>query len=50
VKNTTVKAELQTATQRFCLLEVGIPISNFNSGESHDYVVTHEVKELGIHM
>eukprot|EP01117_Protostelium_nocturnum_P014842 TRINITY_DN5697_c0_g1_i3.p1 TRINITY_DN5697_c0_g1~~TRINITY_DN5697_c0_g1_i3.p1 ORF type:complete len:425 (-),score=111.81 TRINITY_DN5697_c0_g1_i3:3-1277(-) len=50
VKNVTVKTELQTATQRFNLSEMANPISNFQSGESHDYIVSHEVKEVGDHI
>jgi hypothetical protein len=51
VEITVVQAELQTSTQRFCLLDVSAsPITMFASGESHDYVVLQEVKEGGIHM
>lgn len=51
VKSVTVKAELQTATQRNSLLDIsGSPIASFASGFSHDYVVQQEVKEGGIHM
>jgi hypothetical protein len=45
------QAELQTATKRFCLLDISAtPIPTFASGESHDYVVQHDVKEGGTHM
>lgn len=51
VKSVTVKAELQTATQRFNLLDISAsPILVFGSGENHDYVVNHEIKEGGVHM
>jgi len=51
VRNVSIKAELQTSTQRVCLLEIGpnaFPL--FNSGESHDYVVSHDLKENSIHI
>ncbi|PRP89496.1 hypothetical protein PROFUN_01359 [Planoprotostelium fungivorum] len=50
VKNVTMKAEMQTGTKRFALADVNTPIISFQSGESHDYVVSHEVKEIGIHI
>jgi len=50
VKNIVVKAELQTGTKRFSLAEMNTPIISFGSGESHDFIVTHEVKEIGIHI
>jgi hypothetical protein len=51
VRGVTVKAELQTTTQKFCPLDIGAsPIASFNSGESNDYVVSHDVKEIGIHI
>jgi len=51
VSNATVKAEIQTTTTRSSLLDITTtPIQNFGSGESHDYVLQHEVKDVGIHI
>eukprot|EP00163_Fabomonas_tropica_P005875 TRINITY_DN1552_c0_g1_i1.p2 TRINITY_DN1552_c0_g1~~TRINITY_DN1552_c0_g1_i1.p2 ORF type:complete len:126 (-),score=11.96 TRINITY_DN1552_c0_g1_i1:250-627(-) len=49
--NVAVKVELQTPTQRTSLLDLSdAPIPYFESGQNHDYVVEHELKELGVHM
>eukprot|EP01104_Vermistella_antarctica_P011831 TRINITY_DN3343_c0_g1_i2.p1 TRINITY_DN3343_c0_g1~~TRINITY_DN3343_c0_g1_i2.p1 ORF type:complete len:384 (+),score=86.03 TRINITY_DN3343_c0_g1_i2:315-1466(+) len=46
-----IKAELQTQTQRFILLDRSPQqIPKFVAGASNDFVVQHEVKEEGIHI
>jgi hypothetical protein len=55
VADVTIKAELQTSTNKFVLLNVDagkIPGTG-SEGEqylNHDYIVHHEIKEIGIHM
>jgi hypothetical protein len=43
--------ELQTETQKaITLLDIsGAPIAHFGSGEGHDYIIQHEIKELKSH-
>jgi len=51
VVNVAIRAELQTHTQRFCLLDTSAePIQRFSPGDSNDYVVQHDLREEGIHI
>ena len=48
--NVLLKCDLQTATQRLPLLQVGQGGQQVHSGDSIDQVLSHEVKELGTHI
>jgi len=51
VLSTTLKVELQTATQLVPLFSnISSPIHHFSTGVSHDYVVSHEVREAGVNI
>jgi hypothetical protein len=54
VYSTTLKVELQTSAQWIRLFESiddrQGPIAKFGPGESHDYVISHEVKEGGVNI
>lgn len=51
IKSKKKKAELQTSNQRFGLLDnTANPSANFHSGDCHDCILHHPVKESGIHM
>lgn len=51
VTNVVIKAELQTQTKRFNLLDLSTkPISVFEQTQNHDFVVSHPVSEEGVHI
>ena len=47
--NVKIKAELQTSTQRFTLYE-DINPETLGQKQSKECIVTHEIKELGVHI
>eukprot|EP00164_Ancoracysta_twista_P008444 GFYU01012226.1.p1 GENE.GFYU01012226.1~~GFYU01012226.1.p1 ORF type:complete len:459 (+),score=100.52 GFYU01012226.1:88-1464(+) len=50
VTNIGLKAELQTTSQRFTLLDTTNQPVDRGSGECSDFIVEHELKEAGIHI
>lgn len=51
VKDIVFVAELQTSTQRFSLCDTtNYPTGNLLSSQAIEYIVSHEIKELGVHV
>ncbi|CAG8547820.1 6184_t:CDS:1 [Ambispora leptoticha] len=47
----SVKAEIQTSTQRFPLTDTSLePLSTLGPSKSTEHVIQHEIKELGVHL
>ncbi|XP_011625579.1 probable trafficking protein particle complex subunit 13 homolog [Amborella trichopoda] len=50
VRDVTIKAEIQTERQRLLLLDTSkSPVESIRSGGRYDFIVEHDVKELGPH-
>ncbi|KAI4304354.1 hypothetical protein MLD38_039879 [Melastoma candidum] len=50
VRDVTIKAEIQTEKQRILLLDTTkSPVESIRSGGRYDFIVEHDVKELGAH-
>jgi hypothetical protein len=50
-RNVTIKAELQTSTQRITLVDTSAsPLRSLKASDTSEHVVVHEIKELGIHI
>ncbi|XP_010241984.1 PREDICTED: trafficking protein particle complex subunit 13-like isoform X2 [Nelumbo nucifera] len=50
VKDVMIKAEIQTERQRILLLDTSkSPVESIRSGGRYDFIVEHDVKELGAH-
>lgn len=50
VKDVIIKAEIQTERQRILLLDTSkSPVESIRSGGRYDFIVEHDVKELGAH-
>lgn len=50
VKEVTIKAEMQTERQRILLLDTSkSPVESIRAGGRYDFIVEHDVKELGAH-
>ncbi|CAG8466115.1 3930_t:CDS:1 [Paraglomus occultum] len=48
--NVSVRAELQTSAQRFCLIDTNDkPLATLESSKASEFVAQHEIKELGVH-
>lgn len=45
-----VKVEMQTASTKLVLADIGGPASRIASGSTFESIVTHEIKELGQHV
>ncbi|KAG2177110.1 hypothetical protein INT43_007766 [Umbelopsis isabellina] len=46
-----LKAELQTSSQRFNLADTNdTPLASMDPGASNEFVISHEIKELGVHI
>ncbi|RUO97145.1 hypothetical protein BC936DRAFT_140906 [Jimgerdemannia flammicorona] len=51
VREVGVKAELQTGSQRFNLTDTtSRPLATMDKGSTCEFVVSHEIKELGVHI
>ena len=51
IVDVSVKAELQTTSQRFALSDSNShSLDSMNPNQSHEFVLDHEIKELGIHI
>jgi len=50
VTNVVVKCELQTSGNNKFILAETPPIGKIGCGETQDFVLKHEIKELGIHI
>jgi trafficking protein particle complex subunit 13 len=51
VASVSIKAELQTSSSRFALLDVpATQVPSFPASASNDFVIKHKVKEEGIHI
>ncbi|KAK9150082.1 hypothetical protein Syun_008391 [Stephania yunnanensis] len=50
VRDITIKAEIQTEKQRILLLDTSkSPVETIRAGGRYDFIVEHDVKELGAH-
>ncbi|XP_042940598.1 trafficking protein particle complex subunit 13 isoform X2 [Carya illinoinensis] len=50
VKDVVIKAEIQTERQRILLLDTSkSPVESIRAGGRYDFIVEHDVKELGAH-
>ncbi|CAL9237340.1 unnamed protein product, partial [Arabidopsis halleri] len=50
VRDVTIKAEIQTERQRILLLDTSkSPVESIRTGGRYDFIVEHDVKELGAH-
>ncbi|XP_006361038.1 trafficking protein particle complex subunit 13 isoform X2 [Solanum tuberosum] len=50
VRDVTIKAEIQTERQRILLLDTSkSPVESIRAGGRYDFIVEHDVKELGAH-
>ncbi|KAM7265782.1 hypothetical protein ACFE04_003465 [Oxalis oulophora] len=50
VRDITIKAEIQTERQRILLLDTSkSPVESIRAGGRYDFIVEHDVKELGAH-
>ncbi|XP_030467847.2 uncharacterized protein LOC115686630 isoform X1 [Syzygium oleosum] len=50
VRDVTIKAEIQTEKQRILLLDTSkAPVETIRAGGRYDFIVEHDVKELGAH-
>lgn len=50
VRDVTIKAEIQTEKQRILLLDTSkSPVESIRAGGRYDFIVEHDVKELGAH-
>ncbi|KAI3439952.1 uncharacterized protein J3R85_004081 [Psidium guajava] len=50
VRDVTIKAEIQTEKQRLLLLDTSkSPVETIRAGGRYDFIVEHDVKELGAH-
>ncbi|KAL2495169.1 hypothetical protein Fot_38926 [Forsythia ovata] len=50
VREVTIKAEIQTERQRILLLDTSkSPVESIRAGGRYDFIVEHDVKELGAH-
>ncbi|OVA06065.1 Protein of unknown function DUF974 [Macleaya cordata] len=50
VRDVAIKAEIQTEKQRIMLLDTSkAPVESIRSGGRYDFIVEHDVKELGAH-
>ncbi|KAL3741847.1 hypothetical protein ACJRO7_017336 [Eucalyptus globulus] len=50
VRDVTIKAEIQTERQRILLLDTSkSPVETIRAGGRYDFIVEHDVKELGAH-
>ncbi|KAL5730237.1 hypothetical protein ACHQM5_003085 [Ranunculus cassubicifolius] len=50
VRDVVIKAEIQTEKQRILLLDTSkSPVESIRSGGRYDFIVEHDVKELGAH-
>jgi hypothetical protein len=51
VHEVKLKAELQTSSQRFNLADTNEePLAIMETGRSNEFVISHEIKELGVHI
>lgn len=50
VDGVNLKVEMQTATTKVLLAEIGGPTQSLAAGDTLEIVVNHEIKELGQHV
>jgi len=50
VDGVTLRVEIQTATSKILLAELGGPLQSLAPGDTLESVVHHEIKELGQHV
>jgi hypothetical protein len=50
IDGVTVKVEMQTASSKIVLADLGGPAYQIAPGHTYESIVTHEIKELGQHV